>query len=146
MSLAYPVAASVESALSGAGDTARTRFEAETLAGDQAIKGLVTDWFTPPKESREDLLAQAAKGQELGFVQQYEDRNADPVLAVTYWKLAVRPLKPPAPDPMQPRGPETDHTDDLYFKHGRTKKRRNRRKTPDPNQMDLFSAPAQKDD
>ena len=86
-----------------------------------------------------ERIEQAEQNPGHGFVQNYEDGSGNTVLAVTYWKLAKTPKKSkpkarpiPEPDPNQ-----EDHTDDLYFKSGRTKK--GRRKTfVDPNQMDLF--------
>ncbi len=138
MSLAYPIAATVELALSDTGVAARTRHEAEQLAEGGSIQGLVTDWFTPPGDAKDEALKQAGRGQDLGFVQCYEDRNGDPVLAVTYWKLSTRPAQKPKPAPKSRADVQPDHTDDLYFKHGRTKRRRARKKAQDPNQMDLF--------
>ncbi|MEM9178916.1 MAG: hypothetical protein AAGA89_04360, partial [Pseudomonadota bacterium] len=126
-------------ALKNASEAARTRYEAEELAEDMAIAALDTEWITPAAKDLARILEQAEQNPGHGFVQHYEDGDGNTVLAVTYWKLAKTQKKPkpkprpiPAPDPNQ-----EDHTDDLYFKSGRTKKSR-RKKFVDPNQMDLF--------
>ena len=89
------------------------------------------------------MLEQADQNPGHGFVQHYEDGKGNTVLAVTYWKLAKTPKKPkPKPRPVAAPDPNAeDHTDDLYFKSGRTKKSRRRRHV-DPNQMDLFGEKA----
>lgn len=153
MSLAYPLAKDAEDALSGAGQAARTRYDAEGLAGETPILSLETEWFKPEEETLQALLKQAESGEAKGFVQTYEDADGKPVLAVTYWKLGKTPKKKtskPVPPPVKPKAraaqkkkTEADHTDDLYFRHGRTRKSR-RRKYVDPRQMDLFMSPDQR--
>ncbi|MEM6534388.1 MAG: hypothetical protein AAF613_02010 [Pseudomonadota bacterium] len=141
MSLAYPIAPDVDAALKGDGAAARTRYEAETAAADLVVGALVTEWHKPEGDI-EMLISRAEAGEAGGFIQVYEDRDGRPVLAVTYWKTSTQKMKPRPEAPAQAGG--DDHTDDLYFKHGRTKKRRRARGKPDPNQMDLFGAPETK--
>ena len=138
MSHAYPLGKTARDALKGAQEAARTRYEAEDLAGDVAIASLETEWLTPSEKDLPKILEQAEANPGHGFVQHYEDGAGKTVLAVTYWKLAKAKTKKPAPKPKADATPsDEDHTDDLYFKSGRTKKGR-RKRYIDPNQMDLF--------
>jgi hypothetical protein len=141
MSHAYPLGKTALDALKNAQSAARTRYEAEELAEDVAIASLETEWITPAEKDLAKILEQAETNPGHGFVQNYEDGSGNTVLAVTYWKLAKTPKKPkPKPRPIQDPDPnQEDHTDDLYFKSGRTKKSR-RKRFVDPNQMDLFGA------
>lgn len=145
MSHAYPLGKTARDALKSAKVAARTRYEAEDLADGVAIAALETEWITPAAKDLAKYLEQVEANPGQGFVQHYEDGSGNPVLAVTYWKLAKAAKKPkPKPGPKPSVEPETgDHTDDLYFKSGRTKKSR-RKQVVDPNQLDLFGAP--KDD
>ncbi len=139
MSHLYPLAPDARAALAAPDLAARSKADAVRLcpSGEHHIKRLETEWLTLAPDAFADLEAQADAGVSAGFVQRYENAQGAVVLAVTYWKLisdtAPEPEAPPAPKPE----PEPDHTDDLYFRAGRTKKRR-RRKKPDPNQLDLF--------
>jgi hypothetical protein len=138
MSHAYPLGKTARDALKGAQEAARTRYEAEDLAGDVAIASLETEWLTPSEKDLPKILGQAEANPGHGFVQHYEDGSGNTVLAVTYWKLAKVKKKKPAAKPKPEAKPsDEDHTDDLYFKSGRTKKSR-RKRYVDPNQMDLF--------
>lgn len=141
MSHAYPLGKTARDALKNAGAAARTRYEAEDLADGVAIAALETEWLTPAAKDLPKILEQAEANPGHGFVQNYEDGSGNTVLAVTYWKLAKAKAKPkPAPKPKaEPKNADEDHTDDLYFKSGRTKKSR-RKRAIDPNQMDLFGA------
>jgi len=141
MSHAYPLGKTARDALKNAQAAARTRYEAEELAENVAIASLETEWITPAEKDLAKILEQAETNPGHGFVQNYEDGSGNTVLAVTYWKLAKTPKKPkPKPRPIQDPDPnQEDHTDDLYFKSGRTKKSR-RKRFVDPNQMDLFGA------
>ncbi|MEM9569981.1 MAG: hypothetical protein AAF996_00855 [Pseudomonadota bacterium] len=141
MSHAYPLGKTARDALKNAQDAARTRYEAEELAEEVAIASLETEWITPAEKDLAKILAQAEANPGHGFVQHYEDGSGNTVLAVTYWKLARTPKKPkPKPRPIKDPDPNAeDHTDDLYFKSGRTKKSK-RKRFVDPNQMDLFGA------
>lgn len=142
MSHAYPLGKTARDALKNAGAAARTRYEAEDLADDVEIAALETEWLTPAEKDLPKILEQADANPGHGFVQHYEDGSGNTVLAVTYWKLAKAKKKPkpkPIPDPA-PQAEQEDHTDDLYFKSGRTKKSR-RKRFVDPNQMDLFGRP-----
>lgn len=139
MSHVYPIGKTARDALKNAASAARTRYEAEELANGFAIKALETEWITPKPKDLAKLLAQADGNPGHGFVQHYEDADGNTVLAVTYWKLA-KEQKPPKPKPKPIAPPDDsveDHTDDLYFKSGRTKKS-SRKRFVDPNQMDLF--------
>ncbi|WP_084398804.1 hypothetical protein [Henriciella aquimarina] len=149
MSLAYPLARTADDALTGAGQAARTRYDAEALAGDTPVLSLETEWIKPDADALPALLKQAEAGEAKGFIQTYEDADGQPVLAVTYWKLgkaaktsAPKPAaeaKPDKPKPAKKQKTEEDHTDDLYFRH--TKGRKPRKKPVDPRQMDLFLSP-----
>ena len=140
MSHAYPLGKTARDALKAAKQAARTRYEAEELADGIAIAALETEWITPSEKELPKILEQAEANPGHGFVQNYEDGAGNTVLAVTYWKLAKAAKKPkPAPKPKAEPVAE-DHTDDLYFKSGRTKKSR-RKQAVDPNQMDLFGKP-----
>jgi len=142
MSHAYPIGKNARDALKTAKAAARTRYEAEDLADGVAIAALETEWITPAAKDLPKFLEQAEANPGQGFVQHYEDGSGNTVLAVTYWKLAKTPKKPKAKPKPSPKSDQDDHTDDLYFKSGRTKK--SRKPAVDPNQMDLFGAP--KDD
>ena len=154
MSLAYPLANDAQDALSGANKAARTRHDAEEVAEDRAIEALETEWLKPDPDTVDAVTKQAESGDAKGFIQIYEDADGSPVLAVTYWKLGKQIAKKtpkPAPEPKpkkdKPKKSESevsqDHTDDLYFRHGRTRKSR-RKKYVDPRQMDLFTRPDQR--
>lgn len=140
MSHAYPLGKTARDALKGTKEAARTRYEAEDLAGDVAIDALETEWITPSEKDLPKIIAQAAENPGHGFVQHYEDGAGKTVLAVTYWKLGKARKKKLVPKPKGDPAAQTgveDHTDDLYFKSGRTKKS-SRKRFIDPNQMDLF--------
>ncbi len=137
MSHLYPLASDALEALNGTSRAARTRAEAEKLAGEAIVTSLETEWLILAKTDAQDMLGQADKGLQTGFVQRYENARGELVLAVTYWKITPeRREKPREETQTDPIKPATDHTDDLYFRQGRTKPRR--RKKADPNQMDLF--------
>lgn len=138
MSHTYPIAKSAKAALEAKSEPARTRYEAEALAEGQTIAALETEWLTPAADAVEKFLALAKENPAHGFVQNYEDAKGNTVLAVTYWKLAKLSKAKPKPKP-KPKAQE-DHTDDLYFRSGRTKKAK-RKKFVDPNQLDMFGAP-----
>lgn len=151
MSLAYPLARSGDDALTGVNKAARTRYDAEEVADGTPVIALETEWLNPDGADVPALLKQAESGEAKGFIQVYEDADGKPVLAVTYWKLGETatptarktPKADPKPEPAAPRPKpektEEDHTDDLYFRHARS--RRSRRKASDPRQMDLFISP-----
>ena len=141
MSHAYPLGKTARDALKNAKLAARTRYEAEDLAEDVAISALETEWLPPAAKALAKILDQAEANPGHGFVQHYEDASGNKVLAITYWKLSKAAKKPkPKPAPIKPKEPQDDdHTDDLYFKSGRTKKSRRKRFVA-PNQMDLFGA------
>ena len=137
MSHLYPLAFTAREALAGADHSARSKTDANRLCtlSDHHIGGLETEWLTLADAEAAELEAQADAGVSAGFVQRYEDAKGATVLAITYWKITPDNAPTPAPEPETV--PEADHTDDLYFRAGRTKKRRKARKI-DPNQMDLF--------
>lgn len=137
MSHLYPLASDAIEALSGRAEAARTRAEAEKLAGEAIVTSLETEWLIPATADMETMLIRADKGLQTGFVQRYENARGELVLAVTYWKItAERRDNPREETQTAPVRPAKDHTDDLYFRQGRTKPRR--KKKTDPNQMDLF--------
>jgi len=152
MSHLYPLAISARAALGTPIGAALSRAEAERLAplidGNLPVVRLETEWLTPDAQEIETLMSEADAGPGNGFVQYYENADGAPILAVTYWKIidpnAVEEPAPSTPTKADPEvvdaassPPEEDHTDDLYFRSGRTKKRGSRKKI-DPNQMDLF--------
>jgi hypothetical protein len=143
MSLAYPVARSLEEAIAPGVRFARSARDAAAASPGEQVEGLETSWLhLPEDEARKLLAAQGAEGPA-GHLQLYEDTSGHVVIAVNWWKLVppgtpprkAAPVPPPPPAPDAPAA-ETDHTDDLYFRRGRTKTRR--RKPSDPNQLDLF--------
>lgn len=142
MSLAYPVAKSLEDALKPGAPTARSRREAMTLARGLALEGLETSWLHLAEAEADALFKSIGADGPAGHLQRYEDTSGHVVVAVNWWKLVdpndVRPPEKRAFEPAPPPPPpvEEDHTDDLYFRRGRTK---TRKKPVDPNQMDLFS-------
>ncbi|MEO9968982.1 MAG: hypothetical protein ABJG15_03975 [Hyphomonadaceae bacterium] len=145
MSHLYPLAFTGREALDGVDHAARSKADAQrlcTLDGHH-IKGLETEWLTLEPSEISELDPKAAAGFSAGFVQRYENAQGATVLAITYWNIA--PIEQPSETPPEVQAQsadepaEQDHTDDLYFRQGRTKPRR--RKKPDPNQMDLFRKP-----
>ena len=143
MSHLYPIATSATDAKSPDNPAALTHAEAERLAGDRPVIALETEWLTVSEEEAEAWLAaaEACPGHE--FIQRYENEDGSPVLAITYWRISKTVTTAAAEsadsNSAQPSSAD-DHTDDLYFKSGRTKKR-GRFKKIDPRQMDLFRSP-----
>jgi len=151
MSHLYPLASTGADALKSAEHAALSRSAAQRLAGEQRVVGLETDWLTLTEDEAETALrlAETEAYPGVGFIQRYEDASGTVVLAVTYWKLAGQAQEETgaktdaaraqtSPDVAgEHSAPEEDHTDDLYFRAGRTKKR-GRTKKVDPNQLDLF--------
>tara|TARA_R110000868_G_scaffold98579_1_gene271368 strand:+ start:4223 stop:4672 length:450 start_codon:yes stop_codon:yes gene_type:complete len=144
MSHAYPLARTVTDALKPGVKAARTRADAEALAAGMKVESLHTEWLNlTEEEAKAQMAANSGEGAH-GFLQRYEDDKGAPVVAVTYWRLvdaakpkkAPKPAKPAKPEP-KPDAETGDHTDDLYFRSGRTKPPR-RRRFVDPRQMDLF--------
>ena len=146
MSLSYPIARSLEEATLPGAKIARTQREAADLSPGFAVEGLETSWLHLTEEEASTLLgAQGADGPA-GHIQRYEDTSGRVVVAVSWWKLCAPGQKRAAAKrakaeiPMPPPPPpadKADHTDDLYFRRGRTKVRR--KKPADPNQLDLFA-------
>jgi len=143
MSLSYPVARSLEDALKPDVPTARSRREAITFARGLALEGLETSWLHLPDAEADALFKALGADGPAGHLQRYEDTLGHSVVAVSWWKMvAPGAATPPEkrafePAPLAPPPAEDDHTDDLYFRSGRTKTRR--KKPVDPNQLDLFS-------
>lgn len=147
MSHLYPLAETAAEALSSPEPAARTRADAERLAGATEVLRLETEWLTPGEDQAAEMAGEAAAVFGLGFVQTYEDETGAPVYAVTYWKLAgpivadapAEPAKTPKAKAARPPSKKTgeDDTDDLYFKGGRTR-RRKRKRYVDQRQLDLF--------
>jgi len=142
MPLQFPIATTARAALDAEGG-ARTVAEARELAN--APVQLVSEWLRPQPAEREDLQGKAEAGMARGFVQLYEDAKGRPVIAVTFWKpeggVKARAKKAHAGETTQPK-PADDHTDDLYFTKPASRSRK-RKRTADPNQLDLFSGPDQ---
>lgn len=132
MPLLYPIAPNARAAL----DTelgARTVAEARELA--KGPVEFVSDWLRPQPAEREDVQGKAESGVSRGFVQLYEDVKGNPVIAVSFWK-PVGNVKTKAKKPKAGKTGE-DHTDDLYFEKKKGSSKR-RKKSRDPNQLDLF--------
>lgn len=144
MSHLYPIAETASEALNGAKLAALTRYEAEALADEREIVCLETEWLTPENENVLEAIDAANSGPGLGFVQQYEDEAGAPVLAVTYWKLGgpAKTASSKAKIAEETPQEEEDHTDDLYFREGRTKpsSKHKRKKYIDPRQLDMFTS------
>ncbi len=136
MSHTYPLATDARDALDPARPAARTRREAELAAGEDEVVALETGWLEVDANEAAMLLDMADKGQACGFVQPYEDEQGRPVLAVTFWKLAADDVHSPEVAHQATRPVGEDHTDDLYFREGRT--RRRRASKGDSRQLDLF--------
>ena len=144
MSHAYPLGKSLDAALSKVAPAARTLAEAEALAktldGELKVAELATDWLTVSEEAADAMFA-PSDALAHGHLQRYEDDKGNPVVAVTWWKLAApgqakeAPAKPSKKEETKAAEP-ADHTDDLYFRRGRTKP--SRRRYVDPRQLDLF--------
>lgn len=143
MPLIYPIAPNARDALD-AESGALTIAEARQLAKRPVT--LVTDWLRPQPAERAEVQAKADAGVARGFVQLYEDAKGRPVIAVSYWKPEPsakgkgRKARHKAESEALPEtidDPAEDHTDDLYFaKPGARPK--SRKRSPDPNQLDLF--------
>lgn len=152
MSHLYPLAETALQALTEDRPAVRTRHEAERKAGLAEVVKLQTDWLTAEDMDAEILAGRAdGPGLSQGFVQTYEDEHGQPVYAVTYWKLdraldslpSAAPQKPATKAKKKAKAKtksKEDHTDDLYFRGGRTRKRK-RRAHADPRQLDLFMTP-----
>jgi hypothetical protein len=140
MSQAYPLGKTLDAALSKVAPAARTLMEAKALAGGLEVVELATDWLTVSEEAAEAMFA-PSDALAHGHLQRYEDEHGNPVVAVTWWKLAEPGTVPkkaakPAPKAETTPAEPADHTDDLYFRRGRTKP--SRRRYVDPRQLDLF--------
>jgi hypothetical protein len=147
MSHVFPLAANAEAALDPQAPAVRTRHEADALAErlGVVVGALETEWLEVSDEEAGHILSRADAALGQGFVQRYEDETGRPVLAVTYWQVShkARPGEDAGADrEARPRKPGEDHTDDLYFRGGRTR-RRKRRPRVDPRQLDLFAGPDQ---
>lgn len=143
MTHTYPIGQSALEALASGDVAVRTRYEAEASVPDgYHITALETEWITPAEAQLDGLMRQAEDNPATGFIQHYEDASGNTVLAITYWKrtASAQPakIKPISPEVETNRADtHPDHTDDLYFREGRTRVRP-RSKPVDPNQMDLF--------
>ena len=140
MSLAYPIARSLDEATRPGVKTARTLREAAASSPGARVEGLETSWLHLTEEEAAALVAAQGLEGPAGYLQRYEDTSGHVVVAVTWWKLAdpnAPKAAPPPPPAAPPEAPASaDHTDDLYFRRGRTKPRRKR--PIDPTQLDLF--------
>lgn len=151
MPLQFPIASTARAALDAEAG-ARTIAEARELARGPVT--LVSEWLRPKPAEREEIQGKADAAVARGFVQLYEDKKGQPVIAVTFWKpqSAAKPKTKRAAAESgkaqsgQPEGatPEAapDHTDDLYFTKPDAKKKK-RKRAVDPDQLDLFTGPDQ---
>jgi hypothetical protein len=140
MPLQFPIASTARAALDAEGG-ARTVAEARELANGPVT--LVSEWLRPQPSEREEVQGKAEAGVARGFVQLYEDSKGRPVIAVTFWKpqdgVKAKPKKAKAG---KAKTAVEDDTDDLYFAKPGSKTKK-RRRTGDPNQLDLFAGPDQ---
>ena len=148
MSHSYPLASDARAALGSDSDGARTREEARNLLKGRRLVGLKSDWVTLSTVESADAAKWIERGVDQGYIQRYEDAAGNIVLAITFWAVAedvsgaadvADPPKSGEKPDKETRRPD-DHTDDLYFRAGRTKTRK-RKHWADPNQMDLFGTP-----
>jgi hypothetical protein len=141
MPLQFPIAPTARAALDAEGG-ARTVAEARELARGPVT--LVSEWLRPQPAEREAVQGKAEAGIARGFVQLYEDAKGRPVIAVTFWKPAgnVKTRKAKAGETAAAKKAAEDHTDDLYFTKPASKSKK-RKRTADPNQLDLFTGPDQ---
>lgn len=141
MSHLFPLALAGRDALVGAEHAARSKADAERLCtlADRHVGGLETEWLTLTPAELAEVETEAEAGVSAGFVQRYENADGAAVLAITYWRIVPTGNPSELAQELPPEPARQDHTDDLYFRQGRTKKRR--RKKVDPNQMDLFGKP-----
>ncbi|MEM1389878.1 MAG: hypothetical protein AAGG45_02260 [Pseudomonadota bacterium] len=129
MSHTYPIAKTVQAALSGDGAVASTHYEAEALCESYEIIALKTEWLTLSEQEKVDTASKLEASIAKGFVQVYEDANDQTVLAVTFWQMGAA-IKQRA---------RTQKTSTSPTKKARPKKARAKRKRyVDPNQLDLF--------
>jgi len=139
MSHAYPLGQTLQDALKPEAKAARTIAEAEAMADGFRVAELAIDWVNVSESEAEAMLA-ADSGDAHGHLQRYEDEAGHPVIAVSWWRLeAAKPVpkrKAKAKEPEPAEAEASDHTDDLYFRRGRTKP--SRRRYVDPRQLDLF--------
>ena len=148
MSHVFPLAANGEAALDPDVPAVRTRSEADALAAGlgTAVIALETEWMEVSEAEADAIVSRAESAVGRGFVQRYEDGSGHPVLAVTFWKTSDGVSEPDSGEPRAAGAtsepPREDHTDDLYFRGGRTQVRRMTRHA-DPRQLDLFAGPDQ---
>lgn len=136
MSHAYPIAKTARAALNKAKAAARSRAEAAAIAAPETIAALETEWLVIQQEEVSNLMEKAERGPGQGFLQTYEDASGNHVLAVTYWKVKSKAAKTLKPVNTSPK--EEDHTDDLYFRHRSSKRRK--KTAVNPNQLNLFGS------
>jgi hypothetical protein len=140
MSLAYPIARTLEDAARPGVKFARSRREAADLFPGLVIEGLETGWLHLTEAEAIALFSAQGAGGPAGHLQRYEDTSGHVVVAISWWKVADPNALPgqnsSAASPAQTMHAMSEETDDLYFRRGRTRPRR--RKPSDPNQLDLF--------
>lgn len=136
MSLAYPIARTLEDAVTAGVKVARSLREAADLSPGFVVTGLETSWLHLPDDEANALFSRLGADGAAGHLQRYEDNSGHAVIAVSWWKLVDPNEAPPVSQPPPAAATRPDHTDDLYFRRGRTKPRK--RKPADPNQLDLF--------
>lgn len=141
MSQAFPIADRLEDALAKDAPVARTLADAARVAGGRRVCGLETSWLHLASEDADRLFESGEPDGAHGHIQRYEDTAGHVVVAVSWWKLTdpgAAGQVASAPPESAPKSIGSDHTDDLYFRRGRTKPKR--RKVADPNQLDLFAS------
>ncbi|MAT33732.1 MAG: hypothetical protein CMK06_01080 [Ponticaulis sp.] len=127
----YPIAASAMDALTAPLGHERTQAAARRVAGGDVR--FETEWMRPGPERAEELQSSIQAALSIGAAQIYESEKGRPVIALKFWRVLSEAeviLSQPVETPKK-----EEHTDDLYFRRGRTKARK---KPVDPNQLDLF--------
>jgi hypothetical protein len=114
MSLAYPIARSLEEATLPGAKIARTQREAASLVPGMKVEGLETSWLhLTEAEATALLAAQGAEGPA-GHIQRYEDTSGHVVVAVSWWKLVdpklAKKAKAPPPPADETQKAKSDHT------------------------------------
>jgi len=149
MGLSYPIAKNADAALRvDETQILPTKSHAEALCGSRVT--LTTEWVTLASNTSETFSSLADKAKGYGYAQIYENKDGDPVWAITFWKI-ISTAEAKAEDLKEEEEQAAraeENTDDIYFT--RPDKRRERFgraihkprvKKPDPRQMNLFPAP-----
>ena len=141
MSLSYPIANTAMDALTSPLGHERTQSAAKRHVGGPVT--FETEWLRLGPERLEEIQSSVQTAVAMGAAQIYETEKGRPVIALNYWRVLTDVEKVfDRPAEIDPARKKEDHTDNLYFRRGRTKPRK---KSVDPNQLDLFPKPESED-